>query len=90
MRLRVISESGPRFKTLKDNTVKLTDEERKKVLDAGATWHMQSDDRKPSPAIKKAVVRGETYYYSNTHRAYRVASSLSQAIKDFEFVKSTS
>ena len=81
MRLSLLAESGPSFKTLKDNQVDLTDAERKKVMDAKATWNFNKG--KPSPAVKKAIVSGKTHYFSNTHRCYQVSSSLASAIKQF-------
>ena len=82
MKLALLNESGPQLKTLKANTVSLSDEERAKVMDAGASWH-HGKNGKPSPAIKKAVVNGKTYYFSNTHRCYAVAKTLAAAINDY-------
>jgi len=81
MRLAVLNEE-PTIKTLKDNTVKLSDDERTKVMDAKAVWHFGSNG-KPSPAVKKSTVRGKTYYWSATHRCYAIATTLIKAIKDF-------
>jgi uncharacterized protein YtpQ (UPF0354 family) len=79
MQLCLLNESGPHFDTLEKNKVKLTDEERDRVVKAKAVWQ----SRKSSPAIKKSVIRGETYYYCNTHRCYQSAKTLSGAIKKF-------
>ena len=46
----ILSESPRNLKTIKKNKVALTDEERKKVMDAGATWH-HGLNGKPSPAV---------------------------------------
>lgn len=83
MKLLLISESGPSLKTLKDNIVDLSDDELAKVMAAKATWN-SSNSKKPTPAIKKAVVRNKTYYFSNTHRTWASAKSLSKALKDFK------
>jgi hypothetical protein len=82
MRLCLLSESGPQFDTLEKSKVELTDAERERVMTAKAVWHFGSDG-KPSPAIKKAIIRGKIYYYCNTHRCYQSAKTLSGAIKKF-------
>jgi hypothetical protein len=82
MLLSLLTESGPQFKTLKVNQSKLSDAERVKVMSAKAVWNFGSDG-KSSPAIKKAVVKGKTYYWSNTHRCYQCSTTLDQAIKQF-------
>lgn len=82
MKLRLLNESGPQLSTLKDHQVKLTDDERSKVMAAKAVWH-HGPGGESSPAIKKAVVRGKTYYFSNTHRCYQIATTLKKAISDF-------
>lgn len=82
MHLSVLSESGPHFDTLEKSKVELTDTEREQVMKAKAVWHF-SPAGKPSPAIKKAIVRGKTYYYCNTHRCYQSAKTLAGAIDKF-------
>lgn len=82
MKLYLLHESGPTHKTLKDNTVKLTDAERQKVMDAKAVWH-HGKDGAATPAIRKSTVRGKTYYWSATHRCFASAPTLAKAIKDF-------
>ncbi len=82
MRLTTLFESGPKFKSLEDNTVPLSDEERKKVMKAKATFTF-SHIKKPTAAVKKAVIRGKTYYYSATHRCFQSATTLEKAIEDF-------
>jgi hypothetical protein len=78
--LSLLLEGGPKFQTLKDNTVKLTDEEHEKVMDAKAVWHMGKDGA-ATPAIKKAEINGKTHYYSHTHRCFQSAKTLDEAIK---------
>jgi hypothetical protein len=78
-------EESPEFKTLKDNKVDLEDAERKEAMDAGCVWNF-SHHAKPSCAIWKSVVRGKTYYGSNTHRCYQAHSTLKAAIKSFHDV----
>jgi hypothetical protein len=82
MHLSILSESGPQFDTLEKSKVNLTDGERDRVMKAKAVWHFGSNG-KPSPAIKKAIIRGKIYYYCNTHRCYQSAKTLSGAIKKF-------
>lgn len=79
----------PDLKTLKKNKTVLTDEERQKAMDAGATWH-HAPDQKPSCGIWKGVVKGKTWFACHTHRAYAVRPTLAGAIKAFEFIKTTS
>jgi hypothetical protein len=76
---------GPTLKTLEDNVVELTDQERQKVMDAKATWSFGQNGA-PSPAIKKSVVDGETWFYSKTHRVYQQDKTLDAAIKSFHEV----
>lgn len=80
---------GYEMQTLKDNKVKLTDEERAEVMDAKAVWH-HGPNGAPSPAIQKAEIKGKTIYYCHTHRAMDYASSLKAAINIFhDFIKET-
>jgi hypothetical protein len=82
MHLSLLNESGPQFDILEKGKINLTDDERERVMIAKAVWHFGSNG-KPSPAIKKAIVRGKTYYYCNTHRCYQSAKTLDGAIKKF-------
>lgn len=58
-------ESGPEFKTLKVNQKKLSDEERDEAGDA---------------PIKKSVINGTVWYWSNTHRCYQARRTLKAAV----------
>lgn len=84
------SHIGPKFETLKQHRTTLTPEERQEVMDAKAVWHM-GPSGKASPAVWKSVVRGKTWYVTNTHRAYNVTPTLKGTIRRFhEFIKGTS
>lgn len=78
------------FKTLKKYEVKLSDEERKIVMDSKAVWHFNGGN--PSPAVWKSI-NTKTHkitYVTNTHRAYNTASTLKGAISRYhKFIKST-
>jgi hypothetical protein len=78
----------PDIKTLKDNRTELDDSERRKVMSAGAVWHM-GNKSKPTPAVWKSKVRGQTWFVCNTHRCYRARKSLGAAIRDFKFIETT-
>lgn len=82
MLVEALLEESPAIKTLKDHQKPLSDAERSQVMKARAVWHF-GDDGGPSPAVKKSVVRGRTYFWSTTHRCYHAASTLKQAIRDF-------
>lgn len=79
---------GPKYETLKKNKKPLTEEERKQAMDAGCVWH-HGPNGEETCAIWKAEVNGETWYVCNTHRAMQVKPTLPQAIKAFEFIKTT-
>ncbi len=82
---RLNEENKSKESKLKDNKVKLTDEERTKIITSGATW----DDGKPG--IWKSVDdKGVVHYCSNTHRAMAVSTTLDAAIKKFPAIKSSS
>jgi len=81
--------ASPKMDTLKSNKVKLSDEEREKVMKAKAVWHPGNKDE-PVPAVWKSEVRGETWFVTNTHRAYQAEKTLDAAIKAFHnFIKGT-
>ena len=82
--------ASPRFKTLKKNRRELSDEEREKVMKAKATWS-HGPKGEATPAVWKAVVDGETWFITNTHRAFRAKKSLEGAIREYhDFIEGTS
>jgi hypothetical protein len=84
---KFLVEQASEFDQLKKNKKALTDEEREECMKKEAVWHMQSNGRKPSPAVWKSVNKnGKPTYVTNTHRAYKTASSLGAAIKQFHDV----
>lgn len=85
LREDVLVES-PEQKTLKDNKVKLTDEERSQVMNAKAVWHMGGVGADATPAVWKSVVNGVTWYGCNTHRCIQVKKTLKAAIRAFHEV----
>jgi hypothetical protein len=84
---RLLMES-PEMKTLKKGRKQLSDEERKIVMDADATWHHGPKGEK-TPAVWKSVVKGKTWYVCNTHRAMQVKPTIKGAIAAFKFIKTT-
>jgi hypothetical protein len=79
-----------KFERLKENKVPLTPEERKRVMDADATWH-HGPGGAHSPAVwKSRDAEGEVTYVTNTHRACSTAPTLKGAIGRYhKFIKST-
>jgi hypothetical protein len=90
----VLTESAKNRKShlsvLKGNRIPLTDEEREKVMKAGAVWHHGPNGEK-SPGVWKSKNpnTGEIRYVCATHRAYQDEKTLDAAIKSFEFIKET-
>jgi predicted nucleotidyltransferase len=81
---------SPEIGTLKKNKNPLTDEERKMVMDAHATWHHGPNGEK-TPAVWKAAINGKTWYVTNTHRAYQAKPTIKGAIRAFhDVIKQTS
>lgn len=88
-KLFVESKKEPDFKTLKKNKVELTEEERKKVFDAKATWN-NGIKGKPTSAVWKSKINDEIWYITNTHRAYNVSKTLDGIINRYhKFIKTT-
>ena len=82
-------EASPKMDTLKKNKVSLTDEERDLVMERDAVWH-HGKDGAPSPAVWKSQVGDQTWYVTNTHRAYQAKKTLKGAIKVYhDFIKGT-
>ena len=77
------------YKSLKDNKMPLTPEERKEVMAKKAVWHFNGGV--PSPAIWKAKDKdGKIVYGTNTHRAMQIRPTLKSAIAVFHsFIKGT-
>jgi hypothetical protein len=90
--LVLMEEKKSKFQKLKDNKVPLTDEERKKVMDADAVWHHGLNGA-PSPAVWKSKDKktGKVTYVTNTHRLYQTAKTVETAINKYhKYVKQTS
>ena len=83
------SSKSPSLETLKEHRTTLTEEEKKEVMSSGAVWH-HGQNGEESPGVWKSVVSGKTWYVCNTHRAYQCKPTLSEAIKAFEFIETTS
>lgn len=84
------SKKKSEFVKLKEQKVPLTAEERKKVMDAKATWHF--DGKGPTPAVWKSVDKktGKVTFITHTHRAYNTAPTLKGAISRYhKFIKTT-
>ena len=89
--LHFLDEKASEFKTLKKHQKPLTDEERKKVMDAKAVWH-NGIGGKTVPAVWKSVHpdTGKATYVCHTHRAYNTAPTVEGAIGRFhKFIKGT-
>jgi hypothetical protein len=87
----VILNEAVDFKKLKKNQKPLTDEERKKCMDAKAVWH-HGPGGKASPAVWKSVdpKTEKVTFVTNTHRAFNAAPSVEGAISRFhKFIKGT-
>lgn len=90
---------GPKFKVLKKCQVKLSPEERKLCMDRKAVWNFHlTRDRKTgkvrhnkTPAVFKSVLPGgETWFTTNTHRAYNTTRTLKGTIARYHnFIKGT-
>lgn len=76
---------APEMKTLKSHKVQLTDDERKTVMDADAVWH-HGPNGEATPAVWKSVVKGKTWFVTNTHRLYQCKPSLKGAISAYHKV----
>jgi len=91
LREELLTEKKSEFQKLEDDKVPLTDEERKKVMDADATWN-HGPNGAPSPAVWKSKnpKTGKVTFVTNTHRAYNTAPTLKGAIGRYhKFIKGT-
>ena len=88
--LTMLSERKSSHEVLKDNKKPLTSEERDEAIKAKAVWH-HGPNGEETPAVWKSVnSKGDTTYITDTHRAWRKASTLKGAIKEYhDFIKST-
>ena len=91
---RRLARKAPKFKVMKKHRVRLTPEERKQCMDAGAVWNFnvsRDGKKKKCPAVWKAVLPdGTVWFNTNTHRAWNVASTLRGGIRRYHrFIKGT-
>lgn len=86
----ILGEGKSEFSKLQANKKPLTVDERDECLHAKAVWHFGKNGA-PSPAVWKSVNKNSTTtYITNTHRAYKTASTLKGAIKWYhDFIKDT-
>ena len=86
---RLAEATGPSFKRMKQYQVDLSPEERAQVMKAKAVWHFNPKGN-ATPAVWKSIVKGVTYFTTNTHRAYQTRPTLQGAIGIYHsFIKST-
>ena len=90
MKLKELLLEKYNIKSLKNNKVPLTPEERKEVMDRKAVWH-HGQQGEATPAVWKSKAKdGSFVYITNTHRAGAVEKSLKAAINKFHsFIKRT-
>lgn len=93
MILALNESTGPSFKRMKQYQVDLSPEERAKVMASKAVWHFnhgRDGKVQATPAVWKSIVKGISYFTTNTHRAYQTRPTLQGAIGVFHsFIKST-
>ena len=92
---RDLARKAPEFKVMKKHKVPLTPEERELCMDREAVWNFhfgRDGKRQKTPAVWKAVLPdGTTWFNTNTHCAWNVASTLKSGIKRYhDFIKGTS
>ena len=89
MKLYELLLESPDIKTLQKNKIALTDEERKKVMDAGATWN-HGPNGEETPAVWKGKDKKDNIWFvCSTHRACQIKDTLPKAIKSYDFIKTT-
>jgi hypothetical protein len=82
-------EASPKMDVLKKNRISLTPEERDLVMKEKAVWH-HGPKGQESPAVWKSKIKDQTWYVTNTHRAYQAKKTLKAAINSYHnFIKST-
>lgn len=85
----IAGSKAPSMDTLKKNKVKLTPEERDQVMSEKAVWH-HGPQGEETPAVWKSIIKGQTWFVTNTHRAYQAKKTLKAAINSYHnFIKST-
>lgn len=85
-----MNERKSKFEVLKDNKVKLTDEERAEVMKSKAVWHSGPHGEEQAAVWKSRKKDGSFVYVTATHRAFNTASTLKGAISRYhKFIKST-
>ena len=79
------------YKSLRKNSIPLSDEERREALKRKAVWHHGPNGSEVSAIWKsKNPKTGKITYVTNTHRAMNTAPTLKGAIdKFFGFIKDT-
>ncbi len=62
---------------------------RLEVMKSKAVWH-HGPKGEETPAVWKSIVKGETYFITNTHRAYNITRTLKGTIDRYhKFIKGT-
>lgn len=86
-----ITERKSSYEILKANRKPLSDEEKEIVMKSGAVWHNHPNAKiKEVSAIwKSSDSKGNIKYCCNTHRAIAIKNTLKDAIKAFDFIKTT-
>lgn len=89
MKATDLTEAKSEMEVLKDNKIPLEDEERDKVMKAGAVWH-HGPKGEATPAVWKSKnSSGDVKYVCSTHRAYEVSDTLAAAIKSYKSIETT-
>lgn len=89
MKLKQLLSETKEFNKLKKCKVPLTPEERAEVMKAKAVWCGPNGEETPAIQVAK-FPDGSRKYWCGTHRAWSGScNTLKQAIKKFEFIKTT-
>ena len=80
MKLYELLLESPDIKTLQKNKIALTDEERKKVMDAGATWN-HGPNGEETPAVWKGKDKKDNAMPRNFPEQEIVQASLNRLLK---------